>query len=372
MRNRLPAGNFTGQAGQVKTFEKAQPIWPGIALAMGASVLATGVNAVVPAASALLLAIIAGIVLGNATQVVDAPAVAPGLAVASKRLLRLGIVLLGFNLSLSEVVALGPGGLLLVVTVVLVGYGTAQVVGRWLGIRRSARTLIGAGVSVCGAAAVAGVEGVVRDRRDEEVVTALALVVVFGTLMIPLLPALASLAGFGPEQAGLWIGASTHEVAQVVAGAGIIGADALAVAVVVKLARVVMLAPMVALLSWDTRRAMKRNPNPELVDVPAGKSRDEDVAPASTTRAKMPPLVPLFVMGFLAAAAIRTTGVLPTAILDVASFLQTVLLAAAMFALGCGIRVATLREVGGRPVALAAVVTTAVAAVGFAGSMLLG
>lgn len=313
---------------------------PGLALAAGAAVVAVGVNRLVPTLSALLVAILLGVLAANVVRL--PAAVQPGLAVAGKKLLRAGIVLLGLQLSLSDIVALGPGVIGVVVAVVVGGFTVAELLGRRLGLSPARRLLIGAGTSICGAAAVAAVDGAVEDSREEDVVTAIALVVVFGTLMIPLVPALGHVLDLSPQANGWWAGASIHEVAQVVAAGGIIGAAALKGAVVVKLARVLMLAPVIAIIGLRERRAGR------------------------TTGAR-PPIVPLFVLGFLAASVLRTTGLLPASVLDVGAIAQTFLLAAAMFALGCGVRMATLRAVGGRPVVLAAATTLTVAAIGLAG-----
>ena len=141
------------------------------------------------------------------------------------------------------------------------------------------RMLIAGGFSICGAAAVAAVDGVIQTDKDEEVVTAVALVVVFGTLMIPFVPFASSLLGFSSGEAGLWAGASTHEVAQVVAAGGVIGGGALAVAVIVKLARVLLLAPVMAVVGVAHRRRT-----------------------GADASGKRPPLVPLFVLAFLIGA----------------------------------------------------------------------
>lgn len=329
---------------------------PGLALALGAGALSMAAAAlladIIPAASALLVAILLGVAAGNLVALPESTG--PGLAVASKQVLRIGIVLLGLQLSPAGIAALGWGVLLLVVAVVASGFLAAELIGRALRIGRGLRTLIGAGFSICGAAAVAGVEGLVDEKDESDVVTALALVVVFGTLMIPLLPALAALLGLGEAATGLWIGASTHEVAQVVAAGGIVGGFALDVAVVVKLARVAMLAPVAALLSIGVRRRLA-----------AGR-------PRSAGQVKRPPIVPLFVVGFVVAAAVRATGLVPEAGLEVASWLQTLFLASAMFALGSSVKASALRSVGGRPVVLAALVTLVIGLVGLTGALLLG
>ena len=139
---------------------------------------------------------------------------------------------------------------------------------------------------------------------------------------------------------GGWV---IHEVAQVVAAGGAIGGGALAAAVVVKLARVSMLAPVMAVLSVRQRRL----------------SAGADV--------KRPPLIPVFVLAFLACVVLRSTGVLPAAVLADAKLVQTALLTAAMFALGAGVHVATIRKVGARPFLLATVSTVWVATIAYVG-----
>jgi uncharacterized integral membrane protein (TIGR00698 family) len=166
--------------------------------------------------------------------------------------------------------------------------------------------------------------------------------------MIPLVPLAATALGLSELAGGMWAGGAIHEVAQVVAAGGAMGGGALAIAVVVKLARVLMLAPVLAVVSWRQRR----------------------LRPAGADGGRRPPLVPLFVVGFLAMVLTRSSGVVPAAVLDAAGIAQTGLLAAAMFALGCGVRLATLRQVGARPLLLALISTTAVAGIALAGVLL--
>ena len=128
-----------------------------------------------------------------------------GLLFSSKKLLRAGIVLMGLQLVLSDILALGPGMLVVVVAVVVVGIAGTYVAGRLLKLSVTQSLLIASGFSICGAAAVAAADGVL-DAEEEEVVTAVALVVIFGTLMIPLVPAASSLFGLDNAQAGLWAG----------------------------------------------------------------------------------------------------------------------------------------------------------------------
>jgi len=332
----------------------AARVLPGLAVAAGVSAAALGLSQWLPSLSPLLLAIVAGAALTNAGWL--SPRLEPGLAVASRRLLRLGVALLGLQLALSDVLGLGWGVIGVVVAVVVLGIAGAMTVGRLLGLSRSQTLLIAGGFSICGAAAAAAVDGVI-ESEDDELVTSVALVVLFGTAMIPLLPLLAGWIGLGQARAGIWAGASIHEVAQVVAASGVIGGGALALGVVVKLGRVLMLAPVLAVISLRERRR---------------RSRAEAGGPLDGAGAigRRPPLVPLFVAGFVALMAARTSGLVPSAALSLAKPAETALLTMAMFALGTGVRVGSLRRVGPRPFVLAAVTTAWVATVSLGGILL--
>ena len=295
------------------------------------------------AVSPLLIAIVAGAVLANT---VSLPAkFQPGLAFSAKRLLRVGIALLGLQLMFSDIVGLGWGVIAVVVAIVFLGIAGTMYAGKLLGLSWSQRILIACGFSICGAAAVAAADGVVN-AREEELLTAVALVVIFGTLMIPTIPLLADAFGMNEIEAGMWAGGSIHEVAQVVAAGSALGATALGVATVVKLARVLMLAPVMAFLSIRQRT---------MVD---------------NTATKRPPLIPLFVVAFIGCMGLRSTGMLPNELLGLTKTVQTALLAAAMFALGLGVRLSVIRGVGARPFVLAAISTVWVATIAYVGVVL--
>lgn len=318
---------------------------PGVALSAAAAAIAMGVRHFVPALSPLLIAIVAGALVAN---LVALPAsFVAGITFSSKKLLRVGIALLGLQLVLSDILGLGWGVIVMVVAIVALGILGTMFAGSLLGLSWTQRVLIACGFSICGAAAVAAADGVI-EAEEEEVLTAVALVAIFGTLMIPTIPLLSNALGFDDRQAGLWAGGSIHEVAQVVAAGGIIGTAALTMATIVKLSRVLMLAPVMAVLSvMQRRRSVEQS-----------------------TTAKRPPLVPFFVVAFLGFMAIRSTGIVPEEVLSVSSWLQTALLTAAMFALGAGVHIATIKKVGIRPFVLAAASTVWVAVIALVGVLL--
>jgi uncharacterized integral membrane protein (TIGR00698 family) len=209
--------------------------------------------------------------------------------------------------------------------------------------------LLAAGFSICGASAIAAVTAA-RGSRYRDAATPVALVTLCGTLAIAVLPAVGQLAHLPVQIFGFWVGASVHDVGQVVAAAQTAGPAALAIAIVVKLVRVATLAPMVAAVTLHGRRRA------------AGKADN----------GARPPLVPLFLAGFLAMVLLRSTGWLPPPMLEALGLLQDILLAAALFALGASVR---LRELAGssRPaVATALSAWLLIAVLGLAAAFLAG
>ncbi len=304
---------------------------------------------IAPGLSALLLAIVIGAVVGNLR--VLPPTALAGISWSSKKLLRAGIVLLGFKLSLLSLVDIGMEGIaVLLITVGTTFLGTL-VIGRMLGVPRVTRLLVATGFSICGASAVAAMSSVVdpEGRSEEDTAQAVALVTIFGTIAMVGLPVLATLLQLSDLQSGVWIGASVHEVAQVVAAGGMVSAAALAVATVAKLGRVVLLAPLITLLgALESRRS------------------------AGTSTATRLPLVPLFILGFLAAVVVRTFVPLDPGLLTGLEASANVLLAAAMLGLGSGVDVRRLISTGWRPMILGALSTLLAATTALVAIAILG
>lgn len=303
------------------------PRWPpGIAAAAAAALLAWGIHALVPAVPLLTAAVALGILVAQLPfgRAALSGRLAPGLSTAAKRLMRVGIVLLGLKLSVIDIFGLGWVTILSVIGVVLLTFGATWWLGRAFRLPGHQPLLIATGFSICGASAIGAMSGVVK-AKDEEAATPVALVTLCGTLAIAVLPALWHPLGLSADEFGHWVGAGVHDVGQVVATAQIAGPSALAIAIVVKLTRVLMLAPMVSLTAIVVRR---RTP--------------------SSAAAKRPPIMPLFVAGFLAAVLVRTLIPLPERALEIADASQTALLAMALFGLGSAVRLKELVTSGWR------------------------
>lgn len=308
-----------------------QALLPGTALIGSLVALAFLIHSWIPAVSPLAMAVALGFVLVNVGW--WPTSAEPAAAIASKRIMRIGVALLGLQLSLSALAEIGLSGVITVFAVV-----TCTVLGI-LGLSRLFRMsgdlglLIGIGFGICGATAVAAVRPQTR-ATQEETSYAIALIALCGTASIIVLPLISAWLGLSDATFGAWVGAAVHDVGQVVATASIVGDEALQAAIVVKLARVTMLAPIVIALSVRHRRYLQRaNVDPS--------------APRATV-----PWIPGFVLGFLAIVALNSTGVLPDSVVDAGVTLSKVCLAAGLVALGAGVRWAAIRAIGARPMAM--------------------
>ncbi len=324
----------------------ALQLLPGIAVAAAGTVLAFLINRLVPFLSPLTAGVLLGVVLANTGLLTSR--ITLGLSVSTRRLLRAGVVFLGLQLSLLDVIGLGVPLLAVVVVTVIFGFVVTRWVGERLGLSRDLSLLTAAGFSICGASAIAAMQGA-SDASEDEVATAIALVTIFGTVALFGWPMLQHVLLLGNEAYGAWAGASVHEVAQVVAAASPAGEESLATAVVVKLARVIMLAPLVAMVAYLARQRSKAE---------------------QTAGAKRLPLVPLFVLGFLTMVGVRTTGVLPQELLDGVKILTTAMLAAALFGLGTGVKLRVLLATGPQALVLGAISTVLIAVVAYVGVLL--
>ncbi|MGP3930151.1 YeiH family protein [Nonomuraea sp. KM88] len=311
--------------------------WPGVAVAALAVVFALAASRFFPALSPAVIAVASGAALANVAGIGER--LKPGLAFVSRRVLRVAVALLGLQIALPQVLALGWQTLAVVVVATGVTFAVTPRIGRRLGLTPGTSLLVATGVSICGAAAIAAMHESSDTSDDDDAAGALGVVVLYGTAAIAAIPLLASLMGLSPAQLAVWTGAAVHEVAQVAA----IGAASgvLATAVTVKLGRVLLLAPMVALFSGRTGDASSR-----------------------------PPVVPLFVVAFLAMVALRSTGQVPAAVTDQIPQVTGVLMAAALFGLGTGIDLRKLVK-GGRVMLLGGIATAVIAAVSLAGVALL-
>ncbi|WP_327683076.1 YeiH family protein [Kitasatospora sp. NBC_00458] len=356
---------------------------PGLLLAALGVAAAFAVHQAVPAVPKLTAAVLLGVAAAHlpGLRPLVRGAARPGLSTAGRRLMRLGIVLLGLKLGLDDVLGLGWATVAMVIGVVAATFAGTCWLGRRLGLPGDQPLLVATGYSICGASAIGAVSQA-AGSEEEDVAASVALVTLCGTLAIAVLPLLQQPLGLDEAAFGRWVGASVHDVGQVVATAQTGGAGALREAVLVKLMRVVLLAPLVAGVVMAGRRARARSGPAE--DVGAGSadgSADGGTGGAGAAAAargaaagraagKRPPLVPLFVAGFLAMIVLRTTGLVPEPVLRLAGDAQELLLAAALFGLGSAVHLPTMARTGGRIALLGLGSWVMVAGVSYAGVLI--
>lgn len=322
---------------------------PGLALAGGVAVAAIELGKIgwlqANGISALTLAIVLGMWVGNTVYPRIAAASSPGVTFSKQNLLRLGIILYGLRLTFQDIGRVGMTGVMIDATVLCSTFALSWFMGtRVFGLDRKTAMLIGAGSSICGAAAVMAAEPVVRGRA-EQVTVAVSTVVVFGTLAIFLYPVLYHLneqyhlVSMSPSAYGIFAGSTIHEVAQVVAAGHAISDEAANTAVIAKMVRVMMLAPFLIILSACLSRSKDTR------EVAAA-----DAAPQKPGRI----VIPWFALGFVAVAGLNSLALLPKPVVSAVIDADTVVLAMAMAALGLTTHVSAIRNAGIKPLALAA------------------
>ncbi|MET0288088.1 MAG: YeiH family protein [Pseudoxanthomonas sp.] len=283
--------------------------------------------------SALTLAIVMGLALGNSVFRTIAPRAGTGVDLAKGTLLRAGIVLYGFRMTFQDVLRVGLAGVVIDL-VVVVGVFCA---GTWIGTRllkldRDTAMLIGTGSAICGAAAIVAAEPVLK-AAPHKVAVAIATVVVFGTLGTFLYPWMYPRLGLDAHDYGVYVGSTVHEVAQVVVAGRAVSDAAGAAAVIEKMLRVMLLAPFLLGLGTWLRRG-------------AG-----DAGGDSTCKLTVPWFAPLFVL----VAGLNSLHLLPAPAVEAILMFDTLLLAMAMAALGLRTHWGAIRQAGARPLLLAAI-----------------
>ncbi|QFU63607.1 YeiH family protein [Klebsiella quasipneumoniae] len=318
---------------------KHRSLWhfvPGLALTAaltGAALWAGSFPAIAGAGfSVLTLAILFGMVVGNTVYPKIWQPCDGGVIFAKQHLLRLGIILYGFRLTFAQIADVGVSGILIDVLTLSSTFFIACFLGQKVfGLDKHTSWLIGAGSSICGAAAVLASEPVVKAEASK-VTVAVATVVIFGTIAIFLYPAMYPLLAhwFTPETYGIYMGSTMHEVAQVVAAGHAVSPDAENAAVIAKMLRVMMLAPFLLFLAARVKQL-----------TPAGNGEKSKIT------------IPWFAIMFILVAVFNSFHLLPKAVVDMLVTLDTVLLAMAMAALGVTTHVSALKKAGAKPLLMA-------------------
>ncbi|HUQ91942.1 MAG TPA: putative sulfate exporter family transporter [Bryobacteraceae bacterium] len=276
------------------------PLLPGLAVTGGVALFAFGLHYLpvapfqVPSGhgtrrpvSAAIIAIVAGMLLRNLVPLPHS--VAPGCRRLVRFLVPTIIVLAGAGLDLAQIAAIGWKAL--TITWICMGAASlsAYYCGLWLGLWKRSALLIGAGTAICGTSAIVAVAPLI-EANDEDVALSVSTVNLLGLCLMFSLPLIGGYLGLSSEAFGIWAGSTIHAVPQAVAAGFAFSEQAGTIATLVKLVRVAMLAPFLLGVVWIYRRRLERQP---------GLQRPVNA------------MMPRFLWGFLALAAMATAGLLP-------------------------------------------------------------
>ena len=300
-------------------------------------------------APAMLMALLFGIALNFLGQ--DGPAVA-GISFAARVVLRVGVGLMGARISAGLLAELGFGIIAMLILGIVLTIGAGIVLGRVLRQSRDFSVLTAGAVAICGASAAVAIAAVQprTEKSDQQLMFTVLGVTMLSTLAMILYPAITAAFGMTDHMAGIFLGGTIHDVAQVVGAGFSISDEAGETATLVKLIRVSMLAPVVLVISLVIRAR-------GLADTDGGAA---------------PPLLPGFVLGFLALAALNSAGLIPQAVSDLAGQLSRWALLIAIAAVGIKTSLKKMLEVGGGAIALIVIETVFLGVFVVAGLHLLG
>ncbi|MEO1135994.1 MAG: putative sulfate exporter family transporter [Pseudomonadota bacterium] len=303
--------------------ERARALAPGLLLSVTVALASLFISSRY-GGPVMLYAILFGIAFNFLDE---EPKTKPGIQFASKRVLQLGVILLGASVTFTEIAGLGWATALLVLAGVATTIAVGVVIGRAAGLSGAHSTLSAGAVAICGASAAMAIASVLPQTKDSERNLILTVVGVtsLSTIAMVAYPSLTHLVGFTEMQAGVFLGATIHDVAQVIGAGYIVSDDAGAVAAVVKLMRVTLLAPAVFIIALMFARS-------------AGSE--------ATGRA-----FPVFLLGFAVLMTANSFGLVPESAREVISGASRFSLVVAVSALGIKTSMKDLFEVGPRPVA---------------------
>ncbi|WP_127114775.1 YeiH family protein [Shimia sediminis] len=301
-------------------------------------------------APAMLMALLLGIAFHFLAEE-DGGVCKPGIEFTARTVLRFGVALLGARISVELMIGLGPEliavVILGVIVTILFGLAGARVLGRgWrFGL------LTGGSVAICGASAAMAISAVLprNEHSERNLIFTVLAVTVMSTIAMIAYPILTEVFAFNDEVSGVFLGGTIHDVAQVVGAGFSVSNETGEVATLVKLIRVAMLAPVVLVISVLVRRHAE-----------------------GATEGKRPPILPVFVVGFLIFATLNSLGLIPAVMVEMMSSTSRWALLISIAAVGMKTSLKRILDVGGQAIALIVAETVFIALVVLGGVMLLG
>lgn len=319
---------------------------PGLALVGALAAVATAAGRLLPVVGAPVVGVVLGAALS--ARVRGQTRLQPGIAFAARSVLQAAVVLLGAELSLGQVVAVGAASLPVMLGTLTVCLALAFALGRRLGISPDLRTLIGVGTGICGASAIAAVSPAIR-AKNPDIAYAISTIFIFNIAAVLTFPFVGHALHLSQHAFGLFAGTAVNDTSSVVAAADTYGTAAGQFAVVVKLTRTLMIIPITLALAAITTR----------------QNAGFEFRKTSSARRALG-LVPWFLVGFVVFAAVNSLGWIPSGAHPGIAGTAVVLITVAMTGIGLSTDTAAVRRAGPRPLLLGfllwiAVTTTSLA-----------
>lgn len=308
---------------------------PGFALIFVISLLAQFIQSQITVngkevVSAVAIAIILGVLIRNLIGIPDSCKLGTNFAV--KRILRVGIALMGAQLSLGQVLNTGASSVLVVATCIVLAILVVRFVSMRMGMSDRLGTLLGVGTSICGVSAIVATAPVI-EAKEEETSMAVATITIFGLLAVLFYPLLGFSLGLSDRFFGTWAGTAVNDTSQVVATGLIFSQRAGEIATVVKLTRNLFMAPVIVVLSWFY---LKRR-------------QAEGEAKGEGKGLKLQQVFPLFVLGFVGMAVLNSLGAFPSAVRQSIHIVSQFLIVASLAGVGLETNVVAMKKIGLRP-----------------------
>ncbi|AUM75866.1 YeiH family protein [Paracoccus jeotgali] len=318
--------SFTARLTGVDTMKE---IFPGFAVSVLVAITAQFLSEHY-GAPAMLLALLLGLALNFLSE--EGARTAPGVAVTARTVLRLGVALLGARISVNMLAELGGPAIALVISGVVLTIGFALLASRFVGRSWRFALLTGGSVAICGASAAMAIAAVLpkHEKSERDLVFTVLCVTVLSTVAMVVYPMLSEIFEFNARDSGVFLGGTIHDVAQVVGAGFSVGEETGETATLVKLIRVSMLAPVVLGFSVAIRQ----------------------MGASDLSSGKKPPLLPGFVIGFLALAAVNSFGLIPQILAEGAGALSRWALLVAIAAVGIKTSLGRMVEVGAGAIGL--------------------
>ncbi|MEO6913029.1 MAG: putative sulfate exporter family transporter [Candidatus Baltobacteraceae bacterium] len=316
---------------------------PGVALCAAIAVVAYWLGRALPIVGGPVF----GVVLGMLVALIRKPTLRldAGIKFSSKQVLQYSIVGLGTNLRLGEIVGSGLRSLPVMLGTLVITLSAAYFIGKWLGIERDLRRLLGIGTAICGGSAIAALSTVIM-AGEADIAYAISTVFLFNIVAVLLFPALGHVLALSQQGFGLWAGTAINDTSSVVAAAFVYGHTAGNEAVIVKLTRTTLIVPIVLYYAWKTIERAR----------------------SAETPVEWTSIMPWFIVWFVIAALLNTFGLIPAAWHPALTAIALFLIVVALTGVGLSADFAKMREAGAKPLLLGLIlwVLIAVSSLGIA------